>query len=61
MSIILGLLIPFVGTTAGAGCVFFLKKQLGPLVKKMCIRDRAEGRNRYHHFVGSNSGYGTAE
>ena len=34
MSIILGLLIPFVGTTAGAGCVFFLKKQLGPLVKK---------------------------
>ena len=29
MSIVAGLLIPFLGTTAGAACVFFLKKQIG--------------------------------
>lgn len=34
MNVFLGLLIPFAGTAAGAGCVFFLKKELGSLVKK---------------------------
>ena len=29
LSIVAGLLIPFLGTTAGAACVFFLKKQIG--------------------------------
>ena len=28
LSIVAGLLIPFLGTTAGAACVFFLKKQM---------------------------------
>ena len=28
LSIVAGLLIPFLGTTAGAACVFFLKKQI---------------------------------
>ncbi len=28
MGIVLGLLLPFIGTTAGAACVFFLKKQI---------------------------------
>lgn len=28
MSIVAGLLIPFLGTTAGAACVFFLKNRL---------------------------------
>ena len=37
MNIFLGLVLPFVGTAAGAGCVFFLKKELGPLVKKALL------------------------
>lgn len=37
MELILGLLLPFVGTAAGAGCVFFLKKQLKPLVQKSLL------------------------
>lgn len=31
---IIGLLIPFVGTAAGAGCVFFMKKALSQTVQK---------------------------
>ncbi len=27
-TVIVGLLIPFIGTSAGAACVFFLKKEL---------------------------------
>lgn len=34
MYMTLGVLIPFVGTTLGAGCVFFLKDQISPLVQK---------------------------
>ncbi len=34
MHITLGILIPFIGTTLGAACVFFLKKQIKPLVQK---------------------------
>ena len=34
MEVFLGLLIPFLGTTAGAACVFFLKKTLGDLVQR---------------------------
>ena len=30
----LGILIPFLGTTLGAGCVFFMKKSLGDLVQR---------------------------
>ena len=37
MQIFLGLLIPFVGTTAGAACVFFMKNDLKPLVQKMLL------------------------
>lgn len=33
-TIIMGILIPFVGTTAGAGCVFFLKNSIRPNVQK---------------------------
>ena len=29
-----GLLIPFAGTTLGAACVFFMKKELNPLVQR---------------------------
>ncbi|MEG0792934.1 MAG: ZIP family metal transporter [Lachnospiraceae bacterium] len=32
--IIMGILIPFIGTTLGAGCVFFLKNSMKPLVQK---------------------------
>ena len=34
METFLGLLIPFLGTTAGAACVFFMKKTLGDLVQR---------------------------
>lgn len=35
MSIVAGLLIPFLGTTAGAACVFFLKKQIGGNIQRI--------------------------
>lgn len=34
MNITLGILLPFIGTTLGAGCVFFLKDQISPLIQK---------------------------
>lgn len=34
MYIALGILIPFIGTTLGAGCVFFLKNRIHPLLQK---------------------------
>ena len=34
METFLGLLIPFLGTTTGAACVFFMKKTLGDLVQR---------------------------
>ena len=34
MEVFVGLLIPFLGTTAGAACVFFMKKTLGDLVRR---------------------------
>lgn len=35
MGIILGLLLPLAGTTAGAACVFFLRKQISPNVQRV--------------------------
>ena len=35
MAIIIGILLPFIGTTAGAACVFFLKKGMHPTVQKI--------------------------
>lgn len=35
MGIVLGLLLPFLGTTAGAACVFFLKKQINPNIQRV--------------------------
>lgn len=32
-----GILIPFLGTTLGAGCVFFLKRDLRPIVQKSLL------------------------
>ena len=37
MRTFLGLMIPFIGTTAGAACVFFLKNELKPLVQKALL------------------------
>ena len=37
MDIAIGLLIPFLGTTLGAACVFFLKNDLNPLVQKALL------------------------
>ena len=34
METVFGILIPFLGTTLGAACVFFMKKDLKPLVQK---------------------------
>ncbi|MDO4268880.1 MAG: ZIP family metal transporter [Eubacteriales bacterium] len=35
--IISGILIPFLGTTLGAGCVFFVKNQIRPVVQKTLL------------------------
>lgn len=37
MNIFLGLLIPFLGTTLGSACVFFLKDTLKPTIQKMLL------------------------
>lgn len=37
MELLIGVLIPFLGTTLGAACVFFLKKELKPLVQKALL------------------------
>lgn len=37
MNIFLGLMIPFAGTALGAACVFFLKNQINPLVRKALL------------------------
>ena len=34
IDVLIGILIPFVGTTLGAACVFFLKNQIPALVQK---------------------------
>ena len=34
MNVFFGLMIPFVGTTLGAACVLFMKKELNPLIQK---------------------------
>ena len=34
METFLGILIPFLGTTLGASCVFFMKRSLGDLVQR---------------------------
>ena len=34
METFLGMLIPFLGTTLGAACVFFMKRSLGDLVQR---------------------------
>ena len=36
-TIILGLLIPFIGTTLGAACVFFMSKKMSTLVQKILL------------------------
>ncbi len=35
IEVLLGLIIPFIGTALGAACVFFMKKQLSPTVSKI--------------------------
>lgn len=37
MEVLAGLLLPFLGTTAGAACVFFLKRELNPKVQKALL------------------------
>lgn len=37
METMIGILLPFIGTTAGAACVFFLKDQLKPVVQKTLL------------------------
>ena len=37
MTVFLGLMIPFLGTTLGAACVFFLEKELGANVQKALL------------------------
>lgn len=37
MDIFAGIMIPFIGTAAGAGCVFFLRRNLNPFIQKMLL------------------------
>lgn len=37
MNVFYGLMIPFLGTTLGASCVFFMRKDLNPLVQKSLL------------------------
>ncbi|MDI9242640.1 ZIP family metal transporter [Fusibacillus kribbianus] len=37
MDIFLGIMIPFIGTTLGAACVFFLKDRLHPAIQKILL------------------------
>lgn len=37
MKVFLGLLIPFLGTTAGAACAFFMKKEIRPFAGKLMM------------------------
>ena len=37
METFLGIMIPFLGTTLGAACVFFMKKSLGDLVQRSLV------------------------
>lgn len=37
MNIPMGILIPFIGTTLGAACVFLLKNQIKPLIQKILL------------------------
>ena len=42
MEVLFGILIPFIGTTLGSACVFFMKKSLGDLVQR-CLAGFAAG------------------
>ncbi len=37
MNLALGIMIPFIGTTLGAACVFFMKNEMKPLVQKALL------------------------
>lgn len=37
MNVLLGILIPFVGTSLGAGCVYIMKKEMSPLLNKALL------------------------
>lgn len=37
MEIVIGILLPFIGTAAGAACVFFLKKEIGGRTQKIFL------------------------
>ena len=37
MTIFWGLIIPFIGTTAGAACVLFMKNELKPVIQKALL------------------------
>ena len=37
VEVIKGILIPFLGTSAGAGCVFFMRGKIHPLVQRALI------------------------
>ena len=37
METLIGILIPFIGTTAGAACVYFMKNKMNDLVQKVLL------------------------
>ena len=55
MSIVAGLLIPFLGTTAGAACVFFLKKKIGGNIQRIFTGFAALSVDTQKYSSGGNS------
>ena len=51
MEILAGLLIPFLGTTAGAACVFFVRHDLNAKVQKVLLRVNPGVEAHTHAFV----------
>ena len=37
MNLLIGIMIPFVGTALGSACVFFLKHEMKPLLQKILL------------------------
>ena len=57
MQLAVGLLLPFLGTTLGAACVFFMKGQMKPLVQKMLpAMDMSEEMGKYA-FIPAAAGF----
>lgn len=59
MAAFYGILLPFLGTILGAGCVFFLKRSLGVPVQRALTGLCRRGHGGSVYLESADSGYGT--